>query len=150
MSFFILPYLGPLCKGFLHFFSKKARLFFAKSLLCVDKRLFLYYNIVCIIIGRVRPLKERHMKFINIGFGNMVAVDRMVALVSPDSAPIKRLIQDAKDEGRTIDVTCGRRTRAVIITDSEHVILSAIQAETIAGRLENDVDDGDDVPEDEE
>ena len=90
------------------------------------------------------------MKFINIGFGNMVAVDRMVALVSPDSAPIKRLIQDAKDEGRTIDVTCGRRTRAVIITDSEHVILSAIQAETIAGRLENDTDDTDDVPEDEE
>ena len=78
------------------------------------------------------------MKFINIGFGNMVAVDRMVALVSPDSAPIKRLIQDAKDEGRTIDVTCGRRTRAVIITDSEHVILSAIQAETIANRLDDD------------
>ncbi|MBO7341176.1 MAG: DUF370 domain-containing protein [Clostridia bacterium] len=90
------------------------------------------------------------MKFINIGFGNMVAVDRMVALVSPDSAPIKRLIQDAKDEGRTIDVTCGRRTRAVIITDSEHVILSAIQAETIAGRLENGSNDEDDVPEDEE
>lgn len=77
------------------------------------------------------------MKFINIGFGNMVAASRMVALVSPDSAPIKRLIQDAKDAGRTIDVTCGRRTRAVIITDSEHVILSAIQAETIAGRLES-------------
>ena len=91
------------------------------------------------------------MKFINIGYGNMVAVDRIVALVSPDSAPIKRLIQDAKDEGRTIDVTCGRRTRAVIITDSEHVILSAIQAETIAGRLENDTDSTeDDVPEDEE
>ncbi len=90
------------------------------------------------------------MKFINIGFGNMVAVDRMVALASPDSAPIKRLIQDAKDEGRTIDVTCGRRTRAVIITDSEHVILSAIQAETIAGRLENDANDDVDVPEDEE
>ena len=84
------------------------------------------------------------MKFINIGFGNMVAVDRMVALVSPDSAPIKRLIQDAKDEGRTIDVTCGRRTRAVIITDSEHVILSAIQAETIANRLEDDTMDADD------
>ena len=85
------------------------------------------------------------MKFINIGFGNMVAVDRMVALVSPDSAPVKRLIQDAKDSGRTIDVTCGRRTRAVIITDSEHVILSAIQAETIANRLEDDTlsDDGD-------
>ena len=78
------------------------------------------------------------MKFINIGFGNMVAVDRMVALVSPDSAPVKRLIQDAKAEGRTIDVTCGRRTRAVIITDSEHVILSAIQAETIANRLDDE------------
>lgn len=78
------------------------------------------------------------MKFINIGFGNMVAANRMVALVSPDSAPVKRLIQDAKDEGRTIDVTCGRRTRAVIITDSEHVILSAIQAETIANRLEDE------------
>ena len=90
------------------------------------------------------------MKFINIGYGNMVAVDRIVTLVSPDSAPIKRLIQDAKDEGRTIDVTCGRRTRAVIITDSEHVILSAIQAETIAGRLENGSNDEDDVPEDEE
>ena len=78
------------------------------------------------------------MKFINIGFGNMVAASRMVALVSPDSAPVKRLIQDAKDEGRIIDVTCGRRTRAVIITDSEHVILSAIQAETIANRLEDE------------
>mgnify|MGYP001511713155 CR=1 FL=1 len=72
------------------------------------------------------------MKFINIGYGNMVAVDRIVTLVSPDSAPIKRLIQDAKDDGRVIDVTCGRKTRAVIITDSEHVILSALQAETIA------------------
>ena len=89
------------------------------------------------------------MKFINIGFGNMVAVDRMVALVSPDSAPIKRLIQDAKDEGRTIDVTCGRRTRAVIITDSEHVILSAIQAETIANRLEDDTLEDEDDPEEE-
>ena len=74
------------------------------------------------------------MKFINIGFGNMVAADRIVTLVSPDSAPIKRLIQDAKDDGRVIDVTCGRRTRAVIITDSDHIILSAIQTETIAGR----------------
>lgn len=77
------------------------------------------------------------MKFINVGFGNMVASDRVVALVSPDSAPIKRLIQDAKDAGRTIDVSCGRRTRAVIITDSEHIILSAIQAETIANRLDS-------------
>lgn len=77
------------------------------------------------------------MKFINVGFGNMVAVERVVALASPDSAPMKRLVQEAKDDGRAIDVTCGRRTRSIIITDSEHVILSAIQTETIAGRLEN-------------
>ena len=77
------------------------------------------------------------MKFINVGFGNMVAADRVVALANPDSAPIKRLIQDSKDDGRAIDVTCGRRTRAVIITDSEHVILSAIQTETIANRLDS-------------
>ncbi|MBQ8140083.1 MAG: DUF370 domain-containing protein [Clostridia bacterium] len=83
------------------------------------------------------------MKFINIGFGNMVAADRVVTIVSPDSAPIKRLIQDAKDAGRVIDVSCGRRTRAVIITDSEHVILSAIQAETIANRLDSDIDEDD-------
>ena len=69
----------------------------------------------------------------------MVAADRVVAVVSPDSAPIKRLIQDAKDQGRTIDVSCGRRTRAVIITDSEHVMLSAIAAETIANRLDSEV-----------
>lgn len=86
------------------------------------------------------------MKFINIGYGNMVAVERVVTLVSPDSAPVKRLIQDAKDDGRIIDVTCGRKTRAVVITDSEHVILSALQTETIANRLNNsdadtDVDD---------
>jgi len=88
------------------------------------------------------------MKFINIGFGNIVAADRIVSIVSPDSAPIKRLIQDAKDSGRVIDVSCGRRTRAAIITDSEHVILSALQSETIANRLDNlDVDD--DIKEDE-
>ena len=81
------------------------------------------------------------MKFINIGFGNMVAADKVVTIVSPDSAPIKRLIQDAKDAGRVIDVSCGRRTRAVIITDSEHVILSAIQSETIANRLDTDSED---------
>ena len=80
------------------------------------------------------------MKFINIGFGNMVASDRVVTIVSPDSAPIKRLMQDAKDEGRVIDVSCGRRTRSVIITDSEHVIFSAIQAETIANRLDDSSD----------
>ena len=88
------------------------------------------------------------MKFINVGFGNMVAAERVVALASPDSAPVKRLIQDAKDDGRAIDVTCGRRTRSVIITDSEHVILSAIQTETIANRLD-DSDDGSDDVEDE-
>lgn len=86
------------------------------------------------------------MKFINIGFGNMVAADRIVTIVSPESAPIKRLMQDAKAEGRVIDVSCGRRTRAVIITDSGHVIFSAIQSETVANRLEN----GSDTDEDEE
>ena len=88
------------------------------------------------------------MKFINIGFGNMVAADRIVALVSPDSSPIKRLISDAKDDGRVIDVTCGRRTRSVIVTDSEHVILSAIQAETISNRLTSD--DADNIEDEED
>ncbi|MBP5292673.1 MAG: DUF370 domain-containing protein [Clostridia bacterium] len=88
------------------------------------------------------------MKFINIGFGNMVAVDRIVALASPDSSPIKRLISEAKDSGRVIDVSCGRKTRSVIITDSEHVILSAIQSETIVNRLET-ADDSEPEIEDE-
>ena len=88
------------------------------------------------------------MKFINIGFGNMVAAERVVALVSPDSAPIKRLIQEAKDESRTVDVSCGRKTRSVIITDSELVILSALHTETISKRLSGS-DDGDDGEEDE-
>ncbi|MBO5883831.1 MAG: DUF370 domain-containing protein [Clostridia bacterium] len=81
------------------------------------------------------------MKFINIGFGNMVSANRIITIATPDSAPVKRLIQDAKDSGRVIDVSCGRRTRSVIITDSEHVILSAIQSETIANRLDNVSDD---------
>ena len=80
------------------------------------------------------------MKFINIGFGNMVAADRIITIVSPESAPIKRLMQDAKAEGRVIDVSCGRRTRAVIITDSGHVIFSAIQSETVANRLQSEHD----------
>ena len=83
------------------------------------------------------------MKFINVGFGNMVAAERIAVLASPDSAPMKRLVQDAKDDGRAIDVTCGRRTRAIIITDSEHVVLSALQPETIANRLENNTADED-------
>lgn len=81
------------------------------------------------------------MKFINVGFGNMVSAGRIVAIASPDSAPIKRLISDAKDGNRIIDVSCGRRTRAIIITDSEHVILSAIAAETITNRLSTDESD---------
>ena len=81
------------------------------------------------------------MRFINIGFGNMVSAGRIVAIASPDSAPIKRLVQDAKDENRVIDVSCGRRTRAVIVTDSDHVILSAIQTETITNRLTEETDE---------
>lgn len=78
------------------------------------------------------------MKLINIGFGNMVAAGRLVAIVSPESAPIKRIIQDAKERGALIDATYGRRTRAVLITDSDHVILSAVQPETVANRLMDD------------
>lgn len=81
------------------------------------------------------------MKLINIGFGNMVSASRLVAIVSPESAPIKRIMQDAKERGTLIDATYGRRTRAVIITDSDHVILSAIQPETVANRLADDDDD---------
>ena len=77
------------------------------------------------------------IKLLNIGFGNVVFSHRIVAIVSPESAPIKRLIQDAKDKGRLIDATYGRRTRAVVVTDSDHVILSAVQADTIAHRLVN-------------
>ena len=90
------------------------------------------------------------MKFINIGFGNMVSAGRIVAIAGPDSAPIKRLVQDAKEDNRVIDVSCGRRTRAVIITDSEHVILSAIQAETIANRMDDTAIDEDESEEEEE
>ena len=71
----------------------------------------------------------------NIGFGNVVFSHRIVAIVSPESAPIKRLIQEAKDKGRLIDATYGRRTRAVVVTDSDHVILSAVQADTVAHRM---------------
>lgn len=75
------------------------------------------------------------MKLINIGFGNMVSADRVVAIVSFDSAPVKRIAQDAREAGRLIDATYGRKTRAVLMTDSDHVILSALQPETLAGRL---------------
>ncbi len=89
------------------------------------------------------------MKFISIGNGNMVAAHRVISIVSPDSAPIKRLIGDAKDSGRVIDVSCGRRTRSVIFTDSDHIILSAIKAETIAGRLNGQFEQDDEEETDE-
>ncbi len=77
------------------------------------------------------------MKLINIGFGNIVATERIISIVSPESAPIKRIVQEAKDSKMAIDATYGRRTRSVIIMDSGHVVLSAIQPETIAGRADN-------------
>lgn len=81
------------------------------------------------------------MKLINVGYGNMVSVSHIIAIVSPDSAPIKRMVQDAKERGNAIDATFGRRTKAVIITDSDHVILSAIQPKHIANRLNERDDD---------
>lgn len=82
------------------------------------------------------------MKLVNIGFGNMVSAERIIAIVSPESAPIKRIIQDAKEKGTLIDATHGRRTRAVLVTDSEHIILTYLQCETVANRLdENDTDE---------
>ncbi|KAB7669228.1 extracellular matrix/biofilm regulator RemA [Bacillus sp. B1-b2] len=80
------------------------------------------------------------IKLINIGFGNIVSANRIISIVSPESAPIKRIIQDARDRGSLIDATYGRRTRAVIVMDSDHVVLSAVQPETVAARL-NDRDD---------
>ncbi|MBE3575320.1 MAG: DUF370 domain-containing protein [Firmicutes bacterium] len=75
------------------------------------------------------------IRLVNIGFGNIVAANRIVAIVGPESAPIKRIMQEARDAGRLIDATYGRRTRAVVITDSDHVILAAVQPETVAHRL---------------
>lgn len=79
------------------------------------------------------------MQLVNIGFGNIVSAERIVAIVSPEAAPIKRMVQEAKDNKTAVDATCGRRTRAVIITDSGHVILSAVQPETVAGRIDKDI-----------
>ena len=90
------------------------------------------------------------MKLINIGFGNMVSANRLVAIVSPESAPIKRIIQDAKDRGTLIDATYGRRTRAVLVTDNDHIILSTVQPETVANRLsDREEDDEEELEEDE-
>lgn len=82
-----------------------------------------------------------NIKLINIGFGNVVSANRLVAIVGPESAPIKRIIQEAKDKGRLIDATYGRRTRAVIITDSDHIILSSVQPETVSSRLDKEHED---------
>lgn len=89
------------------------------------------------------------MKLVNIGFGNMVSANRMVAIVSPESAPIKRIVSEAKEQGTLIDATHGRRTRAVIITDSDHIILTYLQSETLANRItdENAVDEEDEEDE---
>ena len=84
------------------------------------------------------------MKLINIGFGNMVSAERLVAIVSPESAPIKRIIQDVRERGDLIDATYGRRTRAVVIMDSGHVILSALQPETLSSRLVGKNEEGND------
>ena len=82
------------------------------------------------------------MKFINAGYSNLIAAERIVLIAAPDSAPVKRLMQDAKDEGRAIDLTCGKRTRSVILTDTEHVILSALSPDRLEARAEGaDVDE---------
>ena len=79
------------------------------------------------------------MQLINIGFGNIVNANRIISIVSPESAPIKRMVQDAKDSKMAVDATYGRRTRAVLIMDSGHIILSSVQPETVAGRLDDNV-----------
>lgn len=83
------------------------------------------------------------MQLVNIGFGNVVSANKIVSIVSPEAAPIKRIVQEAKDEKTAIDATCGRRTRAVLIMDSGHIILSAIQPETIAARLDKNITNDD-------
>ena len=90
------------------------------------------------------------MKFINAGYSNLIASERIVLVAAPDSAPVKRLMQDAKDMGRAIDCTSGRKTRSVVVTDSDHVILSAIQTETLASRLAGETDSGDGEDSDDE
>ena len=88
------------------------------------------------------------MQFINIGFGNLISAQRLIAVVSPDSAPVKRLVQESRDRGMLIDATYGRKTASVLIMDSDHVVLSAVQPETVANRV-IDRDDGEDDEEDE-
>ena len=88
------------------------------------------------------------MKFINVGFSNLVSAERIVAIAAPDSAPLKRLITEAREEARAIDCTCGRKNKSVIITDSDHIILSALPPETLSARLEGrDAGDSEDASE---
>ncbi len=77
------------------------------------------------------------MRLINVGYGNMAAAQRVIAVVSPEAAPVRRMIQDARDAGRVIDATCGHRTRSVLVMDSGHVVLSPLVPETIAGRMDD-------------
>lgn len=86
-----------------------------------------------------------NIRLVNIGFGNIVSANKIVAIVSPESAPIKRIIQEARERGMLIDATYGRRTRAVVVTDSDHIILSAVQPETVAHRLEAKEEEVDEV-----
>ncbi len=83
------------------------------------------------------------MKLINIGFGNLVSLDKLIAVVAPDAAPVKRIVQEAKSKGLLIDATCGRKCKAVMITDSNHVVLSAISCEAIQNRTDESVEDKD-------
>ncbi|HIW27977.1 DUF370 domain-containing protein [Pseudoflavonifractor sp. An184] len=87
------------------------------------------------------------MKLINIGFGNMISAGRLIAIVSPDSAPIKRMVQEARERGVLIDASYGRRTRAVLVMDNDHLVLSALQPETVANRLEDEKDTGEEEDE---
>lgn len=87
------------------------------------------------------------MKFVNVGFNNILNADRIVAVIGSDSAPSKRLMQDAKDMGRAIDCTSGRKTRSILVMDSDHIVLSAIQPETLAARLANENEGSDDEDE---
>lgn len=79
------------------------------------------------------------MQILNIGFGNVVSADKIISIINPEAAPIKRMIQEAKDAKTAIDATCGRRTRAVIVMDSGHIVLSALQPETLSSRLDKDL-----------
>ena len=85
------------------------------------------------------------MKLVNVGYGNMASVSRLVAIVSPDAAPVRRMIQDARDGGRVIDATCGHKTRAVLVMDSDHVILSPLLPETVAARIDERKDGSEDA-----